>query len=110
MSTASTVPYGETLKDFRNKLGISQVDLATGTNNDPAYITKLEIENDPDPTFFPRILHFLQKTRVIQLLVQSVQGAADTGSSTEELEKLIDPLIPLLEHPKVAEIFRWRVT
>jgi transcriptional regulator with XRE-family HTH domain len=110
MPASSTIPYGEAVKDYRRRSGISQDHIATITNEDLSSIRSLEAGNapPPNPAFHLRLL---QGTGVINLFVQSVLQAAEVGSSTEELEKLIDPLIePLLGHPKIAQIFRWRVT
>jgi transcriptional regulator with XRE-family HTH domain len=107
MSTAPAVPYGEVIKDYRKRSGISQDQIATITNEDVTSILELEARNAPpsNPAFYPRLL---QGTGCINLFVQSVLQAAEVGSSTEELEKLIAPVIESLKaKPKVADVL-WR--
>jgi hypothetical protein len=107
MSAASAVPYGKVFKDFRRRSGISQGHIATITNEDVTRIRELEARNSPpsNPAFYPRLL---QGTGCIDLFVQSVLQAAEVGSSTEELEKLITPVIESLKvKPQVADVL-WR--
>jgi hypothetical protein len=108
MSAPSALPYGEVIKDYRKRSGISQDHIATLTNEDVTCILELEAQNSPpsNPAFYPRLL---QGTGCINLFVQSVLQAAEVGSSTEELEKLIAPVIESLKaKPEVAEVL-WRV-
>jgi transcriptional regulator with XRE-family HTH domain len=105
MSATSTLPYGEVIKDYRLLLGIEPERIATITNVQPSDILNLENGNTPSPAFCQR---FLQRTGCINLFVQSVLQAAEVGSSTEELEKLIAPVIESLKaKPEVAEVL-WR--
>jgi transcriptional regulator with XRE-family HTH domain len=110
MSAASAVPYGEVIKDYRKRSGISQDHIATLTNEDVTRILELEARNSPpsNPAFYPRLL---QGTGCINLFVQSVLQAAEVGSSTEELEELIAPVIESLKaKPEVAEVLRRTIT
>jgi transcriptional regulator with XRE-family HTH domain len=105
MSAASAVPYGEVIKDYRLLFGIEPERIATVTNVQPSDILSLENGNTPSPAFCQR---FLQRTGCITLFVQSVLQAAEVGSSTEELEELIAPVIESLKaKPEVAEVL-WR--
>jgi hypothetical protein len=106
MSAASALSYGEVIKDYRLLLGIEPERIATVTNVAPSDILSLENGNAPSPAFCQR---FLQRTGFIDLFVQSVLQAAEVGSSTEELEKLIAPVIESLKaKPEVADVL-WRV-